>query len=107
MPEGFNSGIERLKKHADVRSRVAAAVEEGITHMVVKNDLGGVNGNKLIEAARESLAGDVTTLDEDSLKLTAEKAVEKMLGVLGFDNAETLADFYVTVDSRLQNNKVR
>lgn len=96
--------IERLKEAGDIRARVSHAVEAGIVEMVMKNDIGGVNGRMLIEAAQEAIAGNVSSTSEETLKHVAEEAVEKRLAALGYDTAEVLADFYVKVDTVLQHD---
>lgn len=93
--------IARIETMADARARVSAAVQEGIQYAVLVNDLGGVNGRRLLEAAQDALARDVSTTDEEALKQIAEEAVEGVLKEIGYDTAKVLGDFYVTVDMRL------
>lgn len=93
--------LDRIKGFADPRARVASAVEEGIKYTVLVNDIGGVNGRRLLGAAQEALIGDLATTDEVELKEIAETAVENVLKEIGYDTAKVLADFYVAVDTKL------
>lgn len=105
MQENLNRHLERLKEAGDIRAKVAHALEVAIVEVVMKHDIGGINGKVLIEAAEEALAREVSSVDEDVLKGVAEEAVEKKLAALGFDAAEVLADLWVKVEEVLQSQK--
>ncbi len=105
MEENLNRHVERLKDAGDIRAKVAHALEVAIVEVVMKHDLGGVNGKMLIEAAEEAIAGNVSSMSEETLKDVAEHAVEKRLAALGFDSADILADMWVKVEQELQSQK--
>lgn len=105
MEENLNRHVERLKDAGDIRAKVAHALEVAIVEVVMKHDLGGVNGKMLIEAAQEAIAGNVSAPSEKVLTDVAEHAVEKRLAALGFDSAEILADTWVRVEEVLQSQK--
>ncbi len=105
MEENLNRHVERLKDAGDIRAKVAHALEVAIVEVVMKHNLGGVNGKMLIEVAQEAIAGNVSSANEETLKNVAEEAVEKRLTALDFDSAEILADMWVKVEEILQSQK--